>query len=137
MYLTKSKAEILALIIEFYKMAKNQFDVNINCFKIDNGREFMNSMIVTYVKAEIILHKSLCVNTPQRNGLAERKIGYILATTKSLLYHVDMTLYCWGEATFTVFHLINILQSKTTRNKSLSKLICQHFVGARVGSHLL
>ena len=38
-YLTKSKADILALIIQFYKMIKSQFEVNIKCFRTENGRE--------------------------------------------------------------------------------------------------
>ena len=95
----------------------------------------MNSTTETYFKAKDILHESSCVNT-QQNGLAERKIGHILATTRSLLYQANMPLYNWGDAVLTVAHLINRLQSKTTGNKSPSKLISQKFVGARVGSCL-
>ena len=68
MYLTKSKANILELIIQLCKMIKTQFDVNIKSFRTDNGREFMNSIIDTYFKAEVILNELSCVNTPQHNG---------------------------------------------------------------------
>ena len=68
LYLTKSKPNIPALIIQFYMMIKTQFDVNNKSFKIDNRREFMNSIIDTNFKVGGILHESSSVNTPQRNG---------------------------------------------------------------------
>ena len=81
LYLSKSKVDIPALIIQFYKTIKTQFDLNIKSFRIDNVREYMNSIIDTYFKAKVILHESFCVNTPQQNSLEERKIGHVLATT--------------------------------------------------------
>ena len=87
LYITKSKAKILALTIQLCKMVKNQFEVSIKRFRIDHGIEFVNSTIATYFKAEGILHKLACVNAPQHNSLAKRKICHILATTRSFLYH--------------------------------------------------
>ena len=81
LYLSKSKVVIPALIIQFYKTIKTQFDLNIKSFRIDNMREYMNSIIDTYFKAKVILHESFCVNTLQQNSLEERKIGHVLATT--------------------------------------------------------
>ena len=64
LYLTKSKAKIIALTIQLCKMVKNQFEVNIKRFRTDNGREFMKSTIATYFKAEGILQELACVNAP-------------------------------------------------------------------------
>ena len=49
----------------------------MKCFRTENGREFRNSTIATYFKADGILHDSSCVNNHQDNGLTERKIGQI------------------------------------------------------------
>ena len=89
LYLSKPKADI----IQFCKMIKNQFEVNIKHFRTDNRREFMNSTIETHFKSEDILRESLCVNSPKKNGLEERKIGHILATTRSLIFQAIKCLY--------------------------------------------
>ena len=78
-------------------MIKTQFDVNNKSLKIDNGREFMNSIIDTNFKVGGILHESSSVNTPQRNGHTERKICYILVFRFNL-YEVDIVLYYCGLA---------------------------------------
>jgi len=37
-----------------------------------------------------IAHKLTCVNTPQQNGVAKRKIHYFLDVARSLLFHMSI-----------------------------------------------
>ena len=60
-----------------------------------------------------IIHESSCVNTPQQNGLAERKIGHIMASARSLLFQGNYPNSYWGEAVATAVHLINLMPSRT------------------------
>ena len=48
LYLTKSSADILVLIIQFYKMIKTQCEANIKCFRTNNGREFMRVFCTSF-----------------------------------------------------------------------------------------
>ena len=52
------------------------------------------------------------MNTPHQNGLAERRMGYILATARSLLFQANMSKKYWGEAVLTAAHLINRIPMK-------------------------
>ena len=59
-----------------------------------------------------MIHESSCINTPRKIGLAERRIGYILATARALLFHAHMPKIYWGEAVLTVVHLMNQIPTK-------------------------
>jgi hypothetical protein len=47
------------------------------------------------------------VNTPEHNGVAERKNRHILEVERHLLFAMNVPKYLWGEATQTVTYLIN------------------------------
>lgn len=68
-------------------MVQNQFGVKIKNFRLDNARDYFNQILSTYFQKEGIIHESSCVNTPQQNGVAERKNGHLLNTTRVLLFH--------------------------------------------------
>lgn len=45
----------------------------MQAFRTDNGSEFFNHEIKAYIQTNGILHQHSCVETPQQNGIAERK----------------------------------------------------------------
>jgi len=48
-----------------------------------------------------IVHQSTCVNSPQQNGIAERKNRHLLEVARALLYSTKVSKYLWGEAVLT------------------------------------
>ena len=100
------------VIIQFCEMISNQFGKKIKRFRSDNGTEFFNSEVRTYFLDNGIIHESSCVNTPQQNGLAERRLGYTLATARTLLFQATMAKKYWGEAVLTASYLINQIPMK-------------------------
>ena len=112
LHLLKSKTEVPQVTVQICKLISNQFGKTMKRFRTDNGTEFFNSEVKTYFLANGIVHESSCVNTPQQNGLAERRMGYILATIRSLLFQANMSKKHWGEAVLTAAHLINRIPMK-------------------------
>ena len=51
-----------------------------------------------------IIHESLCVNTPQQNGVAERKNGHLVDTTQAFLFQKHVPKSYLGEAVLTTSH---------------------------------
>jgi len=85
-YLLKRKSDVSHILPNFTNMIRNQFGVSIKGFRTDNGRDYFNQILSPYFEKEWIIHQSFCVNTPQQNGLAERKNRHLLETTRALLF---------------------------------------------------
>ena len=70
-----------------------------------------------------IVHQSSCVNTPQQNGLAERKIRHIMSLARSLLFQGNFPKTYWSDVVATTLHLINRLPSRTLSLRSPINLL--------------
>jgi hypothetical protein len=79
--LLKHKSDVSTVLPNFCSMVKNQFGVNIKRFRSDYARDYFNQVLTPYFQKEGIVHESSCVNTPQQNGVAERKNGLLLEST--------------------------------------------------------
>ena len=125
------------MIIQICKLISNQFGKTVKRFQTDNGTKFFNSEVKTYFLENGIVHESSCVNTPQQNGLAERCMGYILATARSLLFQANMSKKYWGEAVLTAAHLINRIPMKVIGYDSPLSRLKKSFPTVRLFSGLL
>ncbi|RDX61249.1 hypothetical protein CR513_60537, partial [Mucuna pruriens] len=73
-FLMKHKYEVCQIFVDFFRLVKNQFNKSIKRLRSDNGTEFVNLEFSKFLKDNGVVHKLTCVNTPQQNGVAERKI---------------------------------------------------------------
>ena len=72
-FLLKHKFDVSTVLPSFCSMIKTQFGVNVKRFRSDNAKDYFNQILTPYFQREGIIHESSCVNTPQQNGVAERK----------------------------------------------------------------
>ncbi|GMI70512.1 hypothetical protein HRI_000720500 [Hibiscus trionum] len=111
-YLLKEKSEVYRVFQNFHSMIRTQFNSNIHTLRTDNGREYFNSILSPYLSEQGIIHQSSCPNTPQQNGVSERKNRHLVAVARALMFTMDVPKYLWGEAVLTACYLINRLPSK-------------------------
>ncbi|XP_019436494.1 PREDICTED: uncharacterized protein LOC109342873 [Lupinus angustifolius] len=69
-------------------------------------------------KAEGIQHQTSCVESPQQNGIAERKHQHILTIARSILFQSNLPICFWNYAIAHSIHLINRQPTKYLSNKS-------------------
>ncbi|RVW33967.1 Retrovirus-related Pol polyprotein from transposon TNT 1-94 [Vitis vinifera] len=80
---------------------------NSKVLKSDNAKEYFTSSLSTYLQNHGIIHISSCVDTPQQNGVAERKNRHLLEVARCLMFSSNVLNYFWGEVILTATYLIN------------------------------
>jgi hypothetical protein len=88
----------------------------LQAIKCDNGREFDNSVLHSFVQQHGITLRFSCPYTSQQNSKAERIICTLNNVTCTLLIQASMPPRYWVEALHTTILLHNRLPSKPSRN---------------------
>ena len=81
----KDKSEVGKNFQTFNQMVQTQFHTKIQVLRIDNGREYYHSTLGAYLNDHRIIYQSSCVDTPQQNGVAERKNRHQMEVARSLM----------------------------------------------------
>ena len=129
-FLMKEKSEVGHIFQTFNLMVQNQFNSKIQVLKSDNAKEYFTSSLSTYLQNHGIIHISSCVDTPQQNGVAERKNRHLLEVARALCF----PNYFWGEAILTATYLINRMPSRVLTFQSLRQLFLKQFPHTRAAS---
>ena len=73
LYLMKNKDEVFSVFCSFHEMVKTQYFATIPILRSDNGGEYMHRDFKNYFSRHGLIHETTCPQTPQQNGIAERK----------------------------------------------------------------
>ncbi|EOY09661.1 Cysteine-rich RLK (RECEPTOR-like protein kinase) 8 [Theobroma cacao] len=119
-FLMSNKSDVLTIILSFNNHVQKQFELQIKCIRSNNGLEFRLSDF--FAKTGIIHHLS-SVDTPQQNGIVERKHRHILTVARALMHQSSVPICLWGDAILTAVHIINRVPTKILQNKSPFELI--------------
>src|SRR5664279_2577170 len=122
-YLMRHKDEVFRCFQNFHAYVKNQFQVQVQVIRSDNGTEYVNSTFGAFLSDQGILHQTSCPDTPPQNGVAERKNRHVLEVARSLMYTMNVPKFLWSEAVMTATYLINRTSSRVLGMKSPSELL--------------
>ncbi|XP_056170478.1 uncharacterized protein LOC130138917 [Syzygium oleosum] len=78
LYLMKHKNEAEAIFRTFHCMIQTQFGAKLQVLRSDNGGEYLSKPLATYFQEHGLIHETSCPQTPQQNGVAERKNRHLL-----------------------------------------------------------
>ena len=84
-YLMKQRSEFFAIYHMFRAFVKTQHNAVIKCFRCDLGGEYTSTKFSELLASDGTFHQTSCTDTPEQNGVAERKHRHILETARSLL----------------------------------------------------
>jgi len=70
-----------------------------------------------------LIHQTSCPNTPQQNGVAERKNRKLLEMTQAMIFDAQVTTRFWPEVVATSAYLLNRLPSKTLNHKTSLQIL--------------
>lgn len=114
-YFLKQKSDVCSRFIDFFNLVKNQFQSTIQILRSDNGGEYVNHELQTFLQKNGVIHQTTCPYTPQQNGVAERKNRHILETSRALLIESRVPSVFWFEAVASAVYLLNRLPTRALK----------------------
>ncbi|KAJ9544353.1 hypothetical protein OSB04_024060 [Centaurea solstitialis] len=109
-FLMKHRSDFFLVYSNFRALIQTQHSVVIKCFRCDLEGEYTFNDFTQLLASDGTIHQSSCTDTPQQNGVAERKHRHLVETALPSVF--------WGEALLTATYLINRIP--TAHNSSLS-----------------
>ena len=88
-------------------MVQTQFSSKIKILHSNNSGEFLNQILQAYFQQHGLLHETSCSQTPQQNGVAERKHRHILETSRVLVLGAMVSSFHRGDVVASAVYLIN------------------------------
>ena len=114
-YIMQNKSETRKHLIRFINYVETHFNVKVKTIRSDNGREFT---MTYYFNSKGIAHQTTCNETPEQNGIVERKHQHLLNVTRALLFHSKLSNQFWTYALMHATFLINHMPTPFLQNTS-------------------
>ncbi|KAJ9556676.1 hypothetical protein OSB04_011290, partial [Centaurea solstitialis] len=122
-YFMKHKSEVPDKFFMFYKMIQTQFNKKIQILRSDNGGEFVNQTMQSFIQENGLIHQTSCSNTPQQNGVVERNNRILLEKTRAMMIESQVPKSFWPEAVATSVYLLNRLPTQILGHKTPLKTL--------------
>lgn len=106
-YMMKTKDEALSKFQHYQRMCEKLHNRSIKILRSDNGGEYINSQFNKYLLDHGIQRQLTVPESPQQNGVAERKNQTIMNTARCLMIESGIDQDLWAEAVSTATYLRN------------------------------
>lgn len=105
--LLKEKSEAFQKFKKFKMLVEQETGTSIKTFRTDKGGEFVSHEFQSFCDKAGIQRHLTAPYSPQQNGVVERRNRILMEMTRSILKHMNMPNYLWGEAVRHSTYLIN------------------------------
>jgi transposase InsO family protein len=122
-FFLQEKSQTQETLKGFLRRAQNEFGLRIKKIRSDNGTEFKNSQIESFLEEEGIKHEFSSPYTPQQNGVVERKNRTLLDMAITMLDEYKTSDRFWAEAVNTACYAINRLYLHRILKKTSYELV--------------
>lgn len=116
--LLKNKAEAFEKFKTFKAVVEKETGATIKTFRTDRGGEFVSTDFQKFCEASGITRHLTAPYSPQKNGVVERRNRTLLGMTRSILKHMDVPNYLWGEVVRHATYLINRVATRVLSLKT-------------------
>lgn len=99
-------------------MVEQDSGSRIQTFRTDRGGEFVSQEFNEFCESAGIKHHVTAPYTPQQNGVIERRNRTLMEMTRSILKHMRVPNYLWGEATRHSTYLLNRVATRTMKDRT-------------------
>ncbi|KAJ9557092.1 hypothetical protein OSB04_011706 [Centaurea solstitialis] len=103
----RAKSDAADRIIAFIKRIQVLLGRRVKTLRSDNGTEFSNAKLQSFLEDVGISHNFSAVRTPQQNGVVERKNRTLVEAARSMMAHSGVPQSFWAEAVSTACYTQN------------------------------
>nr|GFA63741.1 hypothetical protein [Tanacetum cinerariifolium] len=111
-----SSYETPEVLIDFLKLVQRGLHAQVRIVRTDKGTEILNQRLHVYFAAEWILHQTSVAQTPEQNGVVERRNRTLVEAARTMLSAAKIPLFFWVEAIATTCFAQNP-ETVTTSNE--------------------
>ncbi|CAI7857859.1 unnamed protein product [Closterium sp. NIES-53] len=83
-------------------------DLPVLCLHSDRGGEFSSDLLRDFCRGEGILQSFTLLDSPQQNGIAERRIGSDIEVTRTSMIHAAAPHFLWSFTVRYAVHQLNL-----------------------------
>jgi hypothetical protein len=94
-------------VIDTIKEWQTQLNLVLKELHSDNGTEFVNEKLNSFLRSQGTIHTTTTVNTPQHNAIVERGNQTIITMSSSVMHHAQAYIGLYGEAICCSAYIIN------------------------------
>ncbi|CAI6008485.1 unnamed protein product [Closterium sp. NIES-65] len=130
----RSKGEVTEVLIDWIRAARLQLrqsfgsDFPVLRLHSDRGGEFSSGLLRAYCWARGIHQSFTLPDSPQKNGIAERRIGMVMDVARTSMMHAAAPHFLWPFAVRYAAHQIN-LHPRVSRPETSPALLWTGKVG--------
>ncbi|CAI5981533.1 unnamed protein product [Closterium sp. NIES-65] len=130
----RSKGEVTTVLIDWIRAARLQLrrsfgsDFPVLRLHSDRGGEFSSGLLSAYCRARGIRQTFTLPDSPQQNGIAERRIGMVMDVARTSMMHAAAPHFLWPFAVRYAAHQIN-LHPRVSRPETSPALLWTGKVG--------
>ncbi|CAI7833233.1 unnamed protein product [Closterium sp. NIES-53] len=110
----RSKVEVSAVLIPWIRRVRLQLserfghDFLVLCLHSDRGGEFSSDLLRDFCCGEGITQSFTLPDSPQQNGIAERRIGLVMEVARTSMIHAAAPHFLWLFAVRYAAHQLNL-----------------------------
>lgn len=97
----KNKSDVTSIAVEVLTYLENQSGYKLKAIRTDNGREYVNKDMSSFLKSKGVAHQTTMPYTPEQNGKAERLNRTIMERIRAILTDSQLPDELWAEAAVT------------------------------------
>ncbi|GJV63891.1 retrovirus-related pol polyprotein from transposon TNT 1-94 [Tanacetum coccineum] len=97
----RSKDETPGVLIDFLTLVQRGLHAQVTTVRTDKGTEFLNKTLHAYFAKEGIRHETSTAQTPEQNGLVQRRNRTLVKAARTMLSAAKVPLIFWAEAIAT------------------------------------
>lgn len=115
-HLIKARTDCVKVMTDFLAHVETQYKAKVEVIRSDNAPELGQGPMKSLYLSKGILHQTSCSNTPQQNGVVERKHRHLLESARSLFFQSKIPAKYWSETVLCATYLINRSPLQTIQN---------------------